>query len=158
MGAPLPTSALDEIRRILELGVSIVAVTRDGNMAPAITRCGAARLGDDGMLRVLVSVPEGTRALENIDATGAIALSVVRPTTYRTLQIKATDARRIEWPGHQAIALAHRPAFQREVEFLGLPPSITGFLWSSDFVPVGFTPLEVFDQTPGPTAGLALIV
>ncbi|MBX3222497.1 MAG: hypothetical protein KF795_18410 [Labilithrix sp.] len=158
MGSPLPAAVLDDLRRFLERGLSLLAVTRDANMMPAIARCGGARLGDDQLLRVLVCVPEGVRALENIDANGAIAFSVVLPTTYRTLQIKGSDARRIDWPGHEAVALAHRPAFQREVAGLGFPPAIAGLLWSKNYVPVGFTPLEVFDQTPGPHAGLALIV
>jgi hypothetical protein len=157
MGSPISPAALDDLRLFLQLGLSLVSTTRDKGMMPEITRCGGARLGEDGILRVLFAMPESTRSLANIDATGAIALSVVRPTTYRTLQVKGHDARRIDWPEAESIALSHRQAFMGEVEVLGLPKSITGFLWSKSFVAVGFTPTDIFDQTPGPGAGLSFI-
>jgi hypothetical protein len=157
MTSPLAASALDDLRSFLELGLSIVIATRDDQMKPAISRCGGARLGPDGVLRFLVAMPEGTRTVANLDANGMVAFSCVRPLGYRTFQIKGEGARRIEWPGYEEIALAHRPAFRREIEQLGLPESISGLLWSRHFVPFGFTPTEVFDQTPGPAAGLAFI-
>jgi hypothetical protein len=157
MGAPPPPAALDDLRLFLELGLSLVCVTRDSRMLPEITRCGGARLGDDGILRVLFAMPESTRTLANIEDNGALALSCVRPTTYRTLQVKGHDARRIEWPEGDPIPLAHREKFMSEVEVLGLPRTITGSLWSTRFVAIGFTPTDIFDQTPGPGAGLAFI-
>jgi hypothetical protein len=157
MGSPPPPAALEDLRAFLELGLSIVIATRDEKMVPALSRAGGARLGADGLVRVLVAIPEGQRTLANVDATGAIALSCVRPLTYRTLQVKGDDARRVEWHGHEEIALAHRPAFRAEIEALGLPRSISGRLWSQTFVAIAFTPVEIFDQTPGPAAGLTLI-
>jgi hypothetical protein len=156
MGSPSPVT-LEELRGFLELGLSIVIATRDEKMVPALCRAGGARLGPDGLVRVLVAMPEGHRTLANLDATGQIAICCCRPLTYRTLQVKGNDARRIEWPGYEEVALAHRPAFRAEVEAIGIPPTLSGLLWSRAFVPIAFTPSEIFDQTPGPTAGLSFI-
>lgn len=154
MDGALSAATLDDLRRFLTLGLSILAVTRDAKMVPNVTRSGGARLGEDGALRVLVAMPEGEQSLANLGENGLIALTCVLPSTYRTLQVKGRDARRIEWPEQEAIAAAHRPAFSAEVVPLGLPPTIGACLWSDEFVTIAFTPLEVFDQTPGPMAGL----
>lgn len=157
MRSPPPVPTLEELRGFLCLGVSLLVATRDPKMAPTITRCGAARLDDDGLVRVAVPLPEGTRALADLDGTSVIALTAARPTTYRTLQVKGRDARRLEWPGHERIAAAHRSAFVAEVTALGLPRPVAAGMWSRRFATIAFTPHEIFDQTPGPSAGLTLL-
>lgn len=157
MRGPLPTPTLDELGALLKLGVSVLAATRDANMKPAISRCGGARLGDDGLVRVAIALPEGARTLANIESTGVVALTAVLPTTYRTLQVKGHDARRIDWPELEQVALAHRAAFVEQVIAVGLARENAPVMWSTRFVAVAFTPGEIFDQTPGPSAGLAFV-
>jgi hypothetical protein len=157
MRRPLPTPTLDELGSLLKLGVSVLAATRDANMKPSIVRCGAARLGDEGLVRVAVPLPEGARTLANLESTRVIALTAVLPTTYRTLQVKGRDARRIEWSGLEEIVIAHRAAFVEEVLAVGLARENAPVMWSTRFVAIAFTPEEIFDQTPGPSAGLTLV-
>ena len=128
MRSPPTPPSLDELRGFLALGVSLLVATRDARMKPAIARCGGARLGPDGLVRVAIALPEGGLTLANLESTGAIALTAARPTTYRTLQVKGRDARLVDWPEQEQVVLAHRAA-----------------------------PDEIFDQTPGPSAGLTLV-
>jgi hypothetical protein len=141
----------------LKLGVSVLAATRDVNMKPAISRCGGARLGDDGLVRVAIALPEGARTLANVESTRVVALTAAFPRTYRTLQVKGRDARRIEWPELEQIALSHRAAFVEEVLAVGLSQENAPVMWSTRFVAIAFTPDEIFDQTPGPSAGLTFV-
>ncbi|MDB4936648.1 MAG: hypothetical protein JWP87_3620 [Labilithrix sp.] len=157
MRRPLPTPTLDELGSLLKLGVSVLAATRDANMRPAISRCGGARVGNDGLVRVAIALPEGARTLANLESTGVIALTAVLPTTYRTLQVKGREARRVEWPELDQIVISHRAAFVEEVLAIGLARENAPVMWSTRFVAIAFTPDEIFDQTPGPSAGLAFV-
>lgn len=157
MALPLSAEMLDELRRFLEQGVSLIAVSSDASRVPSITRCAAARLDDAGQVRVLISMPEGAAVVANIENSRRLALSCARPSTYRTFQLKGADARRTEWPEGEAAARAHLAAFSSEVEPLGLTAAACARLWSSHFVAIAFTPSEIFDQSPGPSAGAAVL-
>lgn len=120
-----------------------------------LTRAAAARLGDDGLLRVALPLPESRRAIWNLDSNPVLALSLALPTTYRTLQVKGRDARRIEWPGHQELTRAHGAAFREQVIAVGVPVALAGlFLSLNRFETFAFTPTEIHEQTPGHGAGL----
>lgn len=108
-------------------------------------------------MRVALAMPEGTRTLANIESTGVVALTGARPTTYRTLQLKGRDARRVVWAELEQVVSEHRAAFVAEVVAVGLPREAAPAMWSSRFVAIAFTPEEIFDQTPGPSAGLTLV-
>ena len=157
MRSPSPVPTLVELRSFLQLGVSLLVATRDAGFAPAICRCGGARLGDDGLVRIAVAAPEGNVTVANIESTGVVALTAARPTTYRTLQVKGRDAKRIEWPELDDVVTAHRAAVVEEVTSVGLEGGIGEMFWSPRFVAIAFSPTEIFDQTPGPSAGVALL-
>ena len=111
----------------------------------------------DGRVRAVVPLPEGERALANIASNGSVALSAAIPTTYRTLQVKGRDAQVIDWPDGAAASLEHLDAFSKEVVVGGFHEALARHFWSSErFVSIAFTPDELYDQTPGPRAGLAV--
>jgi len=151
----LSASALADLREFLCLGVSLMLVTRDERLMPEITRAAGARLGEDGLLRVALPLPEARRAVWNLETTPSVALSLVLPTTYRTLQVKGSDTHVVDWPGHEVIARRHADAFVEQVVAVGIPrPIADAFFSHGRYVTVGFTPLEIYDQTPGPASGL----
>lgn len=130
-------------------------VTRDERLAPELTRIAAARLGEDGLLRLALPLPEARRTLWNLESTSVVALSVVLPTTYRNLQVKGRDTHTIDWPEHEAIARGHADAFAEQVMAVGIAPEhADSFFSHSRYATFAFTPLEIYDQTPGPTSGL----
>lgn len=152
---PLSASALADLREFACLGVSLMLVTRDERLMPEITRVAGARLGDDGLLRLALPLPESRRAVWNLETTPVVALSLVLPTTYRTLQVKGNDAHRVDWPDHETIARQHADNFIEEVVAVGIPRELADSFFSHRrYVTIAFTPLEMFDQTPGPASGL----
>jgi len=151
----LSTSALADLREFLCLGVSLVLVTRDERMAPEVTRAAAARLGEDGLLRVALPLPEARRTIWNLETTPEVALSIVLPSTYRNLQVKGKDTHPVDWPGHEAIARSHADAFMEQVVSVGVAREhADSFFSHGRYATFAFTPLEIYDQTPGPSSGL----
>ena len=151
----LSTSALADLREFLCLGVSLVLVTRDERMAPEVTRAAAARLGEDGLLRVALPLPEARRTIWNLETTPEVALSIVLPSTYRNLQVKGKDTHAVDWPGHEAIARSHADAFMEQVVSVGVAREhADSFFSHGRYATFAFTPLEIYDQTPGPSSGL----
>lgn len=150
------TPPLDALSRLLTLGPSLLLVTSDASRCPNVARCGAAQVRADGTILVAVALPEGERALANVTANGRVALTAALPTTYETLQAKGSDARRVPWAEIDVCAEAHRALFEREVIAVGLPPGSADRMWSNRFDAIVFTPSALFEQTPGPRAGLAV--
>lgn len=151
----LTSVALEDLRQLLTQGVSLMLVTRDERLTPELTRAAAARLGDDGLLRLALPLPESRRAIWNLETNPVIALSATLPTTYRSLQVKGRDVHTIEWPGHAELARAHADAFRDEVIRVGVAAEIADSFFSHRrYVTIGFTPSELYEQTPGPGSGL----
>jgi hypothetical protein len=155
MRGPAVPVARAELSEFIRQGVSLAAATRDDRMIVELTRCGGARIGSDGRVWVAIPLPEGRRTLANIELTGVIALSAAYPLDYRTVQLKGSDAQRVEWPQLAEVTAAHRERLAQVLTQLGTAHA-PNHLWSNEFAAVVFTPSELYDQTPGPLAGLAL--
>jgi hypothetical protein len=155
MRVPAVPVARTELAEFISQGVSLAAVTRDDRMIVELTRCGAARMSSDGRVWVAIPLPEGRRTLANIEATGVIALSAAYPLDYRTVQLKGSDAQRLEWADLERVTTEHRQRMADVLHQLRAPHA-PYHLWSREFAAIVFTPSELYDQTPGPLAGLAL--
>jgi hypothetical protein len=145
-----------ELAAFLAQGVSLIAVTRDDRMTVESVRCAVARIDASGRVLVAVPRPEGHRTLANIDGTGVIALSAALPSSYRTVQLKGRDAQRVEWPEMNEQAALHRARFEAVLREMGTQQHVAQLLWSREYQAIAFTVDAMFDQTPGPGAGLAL--
>ncbi|HVX31899.1 MAG TPA: pyridoxamine 5'-phosphate oxidase family protein [Solirubrobacterales bacterium] len=150
----IPDSAVE----LLLAGAATIVATRDAEMRPALTRgWGVALAADGGRLALCVEAPPGSRVRANLEANGEIAVTCSRPTTYRTVQVKGVaeivgepDAERLR------AVRAQVGAFSAEVAQLGLPADAGEALLADELLAVTVVPREVFDQTPGPTAGARL--
>ena len=94
--------------------------------------------------------------MENLESTGAIAVTASRPTTYFTMQMIG----RVDYTGaptdeHRTGVDTHLRAFGEEVAQLGVTAGAAN-LFLGDLFVVGFEIEELFDQTPGPKAGSKL--
>jgi hypothetical protein len=111
---------------------------------------------DDGRaVRLCVEAPAGGPMERNVLRGGAIALTCVAPTTYRSVQIKGVvrDAAR-PTRAHRDEALDHRERFCAEVVLVGVPVDRADrFMWDDALLSVTFAVRELYDQTPGPAAG-----
>ena len=144
-----------DLRQLLCQGPSLMVATCDERRSLELSRAAAARLGEDGLLRVALPLPESRRAIWNLENNPVVALSLALPTTYRTLQVKGRDVHRIDWPGHEALAHEHGAAFRDQVIAVGIPEELaSSFLSLNRFETFAFTPIEIYEQTPGPAAGL----
>ena len=151
----LAPEALSDLRQLLCQGVSLMLVTRDERLTLESTRAAGARLGDDGLLRLVLPLPDARRTVWNLESTQVVALSAALPTTYRTLQVKGRDAHPLPWPEHEEVARAHALAFFDQLVAVGISRELAvGFYSHHRFVTFAFTPLEIYEQTPGPTSGL----
>jgi hypothetical protein len=140
-------------------GVAVGVATRDGDLRPEFARGWGPEVSADGRsLRLCVSAPEGSRMRANLDSNGAVAVGFSPPTIARAVQVKgavvaarepeAADLERVE---------RHVRSFVAEAVRIGAPPELSERMFvGTGLVAVEVSIDEVFDQTPGPTAGRRL--
>lgn len=136
----------------------MVAATRDADNVPAITRGGGCRVSsEDGRVTVFVATEQAARCLDNVRATGSIAVVFVMPLTYECYQVKGVGARIVQLDALDRDRVAgYRRAFFANLLETGMPETLSAGLLPEApeaFVGLEFTPTEVYRQTPGPGAG-----
>lgn len=159
-----PVSIGDELKTFLEGPVSVLVGTRDSRRVPEITRAWGPRVSEDRR-RVSLCVPVATsrKTLDNLEANGEIAATFSLPTNYRTFQLKGRHAVATEPDSTDLEAVErHRDAFAMVNARLGQSRREVEAFWrgeietSAALVKIFFAPEQVFDQTPGPSAGKKL--
>jgi len=140
-------------------GVAVGVATRDDDLRPEFARAWGPEVSADGRsLTLCVVAPEGSQMRANLERNGALAVGFSPPTIARAVQVKgvasqvgepeAGDLERVE---------RHVRLFVAEAERIGAPPELSRRMFvGTGLVAVGFSIDEVFDQTPGPTAGRRL--
>ena len=145
----------DEIRDVLSGGVSIVLAARSAALEPSIARAVGCRVVG-ARLRILVSVAQAGRVLDDVRESAMISATFSVPKTHRALQFKGNDARIEPLDADDRATLrGYVPAFAASIDPLGFhEPFVRAFLATpQDEVAIEFTPAEAFQQTPGPAAG-----
>ena len=140
-------------------GVAVSVGTRDADLKPAFSRAWGPVVSDDGRsLALCVIAPPGSWMRANLDANGPIAVGFSPPTIARALQVEGRrvgvrePARRPIWSGPSGTC----PVVRRG----GRADRRTPRAFAADVRRAVRLRLrstlsidEVFDQTPGPTAG-----
>jgi hypothetical protein len=145
----------DEIVELMGSGVDVYVATRDASMLPeSMLAMGLEPLPSRSEVTVYLPANLAEATLKNLEANGAIAITVSRASDLRTLQLKgkckqvrpSTDADREK-------QLIFRAALTEQLAFVGVPRSATRRLvwWPSIAVEVEIS--DIFVQTPGPRAG-----
>ena len=156
----MSTSSLlpPDVVAIMARGVSVIAASRDAQLRPSIMRAVGSSVEDGGRsITIFVSRRQSRQLLQDIAATGHLAVVFGEPSTHRTVQVKATraslrDARREDEPGLARYLLS----MEHEIAHIGQPPAFTQAMLAhrlEDLVAITFEPEEAFEQTPGPRAG-----
>jgi hypothetical protein len=160
-GTPLRALSDDQIAFVE--GARSIMVAATGRAAlPAMARALGCRVAPDRR-----SVLLALQALQAADlfaalaAGGPIAVAFSDPQTHQALQLKGEDGVAIEVLAAELDALAdhHLTLFRDSVEPLGFSPALVGAVMQA---PPGtlralrFTPTAIFEQTPGPQAGMRL--
>ena len=113
---------------------------------------------DGRSLRLCVMAPEGSRMRANLERNGAVAVGFSPPTIARAVQVKGVAVHVAE-PEAADLERAerHLQAFAAEAERIGAPAELSRRMFvGTGLVAIGFSIEEVYDQTPGPTAGRRL--
>lgn len=152
----------DELRALLEDGVATVVGTRDADLVPEVARGWGLRVLPDGTtLELCVGLPSGRRTLDNLADNGMLAVTCVRPSDYRQVQLKGRGSEAGAPNAEERLWVArHQAAFQRQVVDVGIAAGICHRFWSHDdpgaMIKLRLLVEEAFDQTPGPEAGRPL--
>jgi hypothetical protein len=159
--APCPLLLKSEHITMIDKGVSTIVSSRNAALRPSLMRAMGAGISPDGTeVTVFVSRTQGRQLLQDIAATGHIAVVFSEPLSHRTVQVKARSAE-LRAAGEEDLPALRRYLTSMEYE-LGLvrcDPIFVRTILSfrlEDLVAIRFTPGEAFDQTPGPKAGSAL--
>lgn len=151
----------EEQIRFIESGVSIGAASRDVRRVPSVSKVVGCRVAvDRRQVTVLVDATQASQLLQDVAACGALAVVFCLPSNHRTLQLKGRDAREVALaPGDAELAAHHRDAFAENLLPLGyaLPfARATHNFQGSQLRALSFTLSDLFEQTPGPNAGMRL--
>ena len=157
MAVPLPPDLVAMMAR----GVSVIVASRDTALRPNLMRAVGSRVEEDGRtITVYLSRPQSRQVVQDLAATGHIAVVFSEPSTHRSVQLKASrlDMRNADAQDTPVLD-RYREALEREIQQVGFAPPLTRAMLAhrlEDVVAVRFTPEQAFDQTPGPRAGTPL--
>ena len=157
---PSPTLPPDWVAMI-DKGVSAIVSACSLDMRPSIMRAvGTAIAADGSTVTLYLSRPQSRQLLQDIAASGEVAVVFSQPTSHRTLQLKARHARlRAAAEADLPLLQRYLASMEREVGAVGYAPIFVRAMLAhrlDDVVAIGFTPEQAFDQTPGPRAGMPL--
>jgi hypothetical protein len=147
-----------EMIAMVQGGVSTIVSACDAALRPSIMRAVGSTIADDGRwVTVYLARRQSRQLLQDIAASGRVAVVFTHPASNRALQLKCAVARsRNPDTADRAILARYLLAMEKEIAEVGFPPLLTRTMLAHEFddiVAVEFEPLEAFDQTPGPKAG-----
>lgn len=142
-------------------GISTIVSSCDAALRPSVMRAVGCDITPDGRtITVYLARRQSRQLLQDLAATGRIAVVFSHPSSYRTLQVKTIGVHtRPAQASDQPILARYLSAMEKEIAEVGVPPPLTRAMLAhqlDDVVAVSFEPSEAFDQTPGPRAGAPL--
>ncbi|HSV53225.1 MAG TPA: hypothetical protein VLJ57_13995 [Burkholderiaceae bacterium] len=147
-----------EFIAMMDRGVSVIASSRDQANRPSIMRAvGSAVAPDASLVTVYVSRRQSRQFLQDVAATGRIAVVFSEPSTHRTVQVKGVQASiRSAEAADEPVLARYLASMEIEIQRVGFGPPVTRAMLAyklEDLVAISFAPAQAFDQTPGPKAG-----
>jgi hypothetical protein len=154
MGSGDSSKVAPELRAPLEGPAVMHLATRDAGLQPTSTFVFGLAVVDEGEVTVFLPVALAARMLANLRDNGQMALTIVRPTDNRAIQLKGTwlGERRAD-EADRALVERQRDALTQELGLVGVPRSLWRRIvwWPS--LALRMEVREVYVQTPGPRAG-----
>jgi hypothetical protein len=145
-----------QISRCLDPGMSILVATVDRRNVPSCCRAIALMSNDDvRTLTVYMPIATSHETIQNLATTRRIAISATNPIDHSSIQMKGTmSASRVARDDEAAFVRSRLDAFADVLESAGVPVAMTrnASCWPAFAVDVVVE--HVFDQTPGPNAGV----
>jgi hypothetical protein len=145
-----------EMVRFLEGGSALVVGTVDGDGVPHACRGWGLDVlaADSGSFRLYID-DHDSQARENLAAGGSVAVTAADVTTLRSVQLKGTSLGEHPLPGDAEARVArYTSAFYGDIEATdGMRHRLLERLTPGGVVAVGLSATDLYDQTPGPSAG-----
>lgn len=147
-----------DVVALLESGAATMVGTVDADGKPAGMHAIGVQVLDDGTLRVALNAEE-TEVLDNLRATGVVALAATDVPTLRSVQVKGRAVAVEPLTAEDRIRTDRYLAafFQVVSETDGTPLDLLARLVPRELVVLVMTVDELYDQTPGPQAGASLV-
>lgn len=147
-----------QLAGFLEEGIGIHIGTRDERLQPNGARAAAVKVDDDGLhLVVYVAEAAAARLISNLESNGQAAVSFGRPIDDRACQVKGIFVGvRPASTAEQPLVQAQRNGFLEQLERIGIPRANAAnwAIWPA--VAIRLKATAIFEQTPGPQAGVPL--
>jgi hypothetical protein len=159
-----PTLLTAEVQTFLERGGSLMVGTRDADLVPELMRAWGLRISRDRKsVSLCVASAGSARTLANLRDNGRVAVTCALPLNSNAIQLwgRCLGTSKATRQDLSAVG-AHRDAFARMNESLGVPRPFIEALWQRELagspamVKIRFAAEQVFNQTPGPDAGSRL--
>jgi hypothetical protein len=150
-----------DLLAMMERGVSVIVGSRDAALRPSIMRAVGSHVAQGGRaITVFVARHQSRQLLQDIAATGHVAVVFSEPATHRTVQVKATRASlRNATAADEPLLARYLASMEHEIQLVGFAPPLTRAMLAhepGEVVAISFEPELAFDQTPGPNAGSRL--
>jgi hypothetical protein len=148
----------DRIRRCLEPGLSILVGSADARGVPVCCR-GTTLTSDDDLATVTVYVPLATsqETIANVASTRRIAVAATHAIDHCSTQLKGvTTSVRLAREDEKELVTSGVDRFGDILNEIGVPKRLMRTLtpWPAFAIEVRVE--EIYDQTPGPNAGVRL--
>ena len=159
---PAGTSIPPEMLALMVKGVSVIVSASGLDLRPSLMRAmGSAVAPDANAITVYLSRSQSVQLLQDIASTGRLAVVFSQPHSHRSLQLKGTVVQiRAADASDQPTLDRYLASMEQELGLIGYPPAFARAMFAcalDDLVAVRFTPVQAFDQTPGPHAGQAVV-
>lgn len=155
-----PLLACPGLVDLLEGPVGMALAAAGDDLVPDLVQAFGCRALADGRVVVVVARSQAEGVLELVEAGCPVAVTFSKPSTHRTVQLKARSASLSPAKKADREAVArYRRIFEEELFSLGFARAYTRAMLSAhddDLVAVTFEPSEAYEQTPGPGAGQSL--
>lgn len=148
----------EQLAEFLQSGLACAVATRDGRRIPDCVLASGVRVERDRRhVTVFLHDPISRRAYSNLRDNGQIAITLEHIPNHHTIQLKGIVTR-VAKATEADIADATRlhAGFVKEIETVGVAPRFSSRL---AFLPCHAVTLlveAIFEQTPGPKAGLCI--
>ena len=160
MPAATPRHLSEAEQTLMQRGVSILVAASNPERRTSVAHAVGCRIRDSesgSEVTVLLRPSHCPALLADIRRSGQVAVAFCLPSTHKTLQLKASDAQlRPPQPEDRFLVQRQAQAFGDDIALLNEPAELGRQLFAgedADLVALVFTPLSLFDQTPGPRAG-----
>jgi hypothetical protein len=149
----------ERLAAFLEDGVGIHIGTRNQHLEPNGARAISVKVEKDGAhFLVYLAKAAAERVLADLRANGQAAVVFGRPIDERACQVKGqfVEARAVR-PRELPHARTQWDAFLRNLEHIGIPRASAQSWLDVPDVAIRLKATAVFEQTPGPDAGKAIV-